>query len=174
MTYGKSDGRCLLYEVKSQDECCNFLSYNFLSCQNTVRTSAKIQQLLCTICRLKKITHIPTFQKKISFTGCGSTIFFLIFHKKWLFVFISETQLFFFHPYTHFSEKIMFHWMWQYHFFFIFQKKLLFVFLSETQLYFLVCFLDVNYNPCQPTLPLTKKSEVAIKVFFSQTCRCTK
>ena len=41
MTYGKSDGRFLLYGVKPQDKCFYFLSYHFLSCQTTVRTSAK-------------------------------------------------------------------------------------------------------------------------------------
>ena len=41
MTYGKSDGRFLLYGVKSQDGCFYFASYHFLSWHNTVLTSAK-------------------------------------------------------------------------------------------------------------------------------------
>ena len=66
ISHGKSDGRFLLYGVKSQDNCLDFLSYHFLSCHITVSSSAKKILFLCTICRQGSVTHMRLYQVGLS------------------------------------------------------------------------------------------------------------
>ena len=74
MTFGQSDGRFLLYGVKFQDGCFDFLSYHFSSCRITVSTSAKKNDNFCAQYAdrgvsklLKRVIFIWRFGKTVTF-----------------------------------------------------------------------------------------------------------